>query len=150
MSLYLVAAEASGDLLAREVAEWVRRKSPGTEINGIGGAELAGAGITSPIDISPLSVLGFAEGIRAYADVVRLADAAAEDICRRRPRVVVLVDSWGFMLRVAQRVRARDASIRLVKLIGPQVWATRPGRAATLAATVDHLLCMHDIEAPYY
>ena len=150
MSLYLVAAEASGDLLAREVAEWVRRKSPGTEINGIGGAELAGAGITSPIDISPLSVLGFAEGIRAYADVVRLADAAAEDICRRRPRVVVLVDSWGFMLRVAQRVRARDASIRLVKLIGPQVWATRPGRAATLAATVDHLLCMHEIEAPYY
>ena len=51
MSLYLVAAEASGDLLAREVAEWVRRKSPGTEINGIGGAELAAAGITSPFDI---------------------------------------------------------------------------------------------------
>ena len=150
MSLYLVAAEASGDLLAREVAEWVRRKSPGTEINGIGGAELAAAGITSPIDIGPLSVLGFVEGIKAYGDVVRLADAAADDICRRKPKVVVLVDSWGFMLRVAQRVRARDPSIRLVKLIGPQVWATRPGRAATLAATVDHLLCMHDIEAPYY
>jgi len=150
MSLYLVAAEASGDLLAREVAEWVRRKSPGTEINGIGGAELAAAGITSPIDIGPLSVLGFIEGIKAYADVVRLADAAAEDICKRRPKVVVLVDSWGFMLRVAQRVRAREPSIRLVKLIGPQVWATRPGRAATLAATVDHLLCMHEIESPYY
>ena len=150
MSLYLVAAEASGDLLAREVAEWVRRKSPGTEISGIGGAELAAAGITSPIDIGPLSVLGFMEGIKAYGDVVRLADAAADDICRRKPNVVVLVDSWGFMLRVAQRVRARDPSIRLVKLIGPQVWATRPGRAATLADTVDHLLCMHDIEAPYY
>ena len=150
MSLYLVAAEASGDLLAREVAEWVRRKSPGTEINGIGGAELAAAGITSPIDIGPRSVLGFVEGIKAYGDVVRLADAAADDICGRKPKVVVLVDSWGFMLRVAQRVRARDPSIRLVKLIGPQVWATRPGRAATLAATVDHLLCMHDIEAPYY
>jgi lipid-A-disaccharide synthase len=150
MSLYLVAAEASGDLLAREVAEWARRKSPGIEINGIGGAELAAAGITSPIDIAPLSVLGFVEGIKAYGDVVRLADAAADDICKRRPKVVVLVDSWGFMLRVAQRVRARDPSIRLVKLIGPQVWATRPGRAATLAATVDHLLCMHEIEAPYY
>jgi len=150
MSLYLVAAEASGDLLAREVADWVRRKSPDTEINGIGGAELAAAGITSPIDIAPLSVLGFIEGIKAYGDVVRLADAAADDICRRRPRVVVLVDSWGFTLRVAQRVRARDPSIRLVKLIGPQVWATRSGRAATLAATVDHLLCMHEIEAPYY
>lgn len=150
MSLYFVAAEASGDLLAREVAEAVRAKSPQTEIRGIGGPELATLGIQSPIDIAPLSVLGFVEGIKAYGDVVRLADEAADDICRVQPKVVVLVDSWGFMLRVAQRVRARDPSIRLVKLIGPQVWATRPGRAKTLAATVDHLICMHDIEAPFY
>ena len=139
MSLYFVAAEASGDLLAREVAEWVGRKAPGIQIDGIGGEELAAIGIRSPIDISPLSVLGFVEGIRAYGDVVRLADAAADDICRKNPRVVVLVDSWGFMLRVAQRVRARAPGIRLVKLIGPQVWATRRGRAETLAASVDKL-----------
>ncbi|MBA3069676.1 MAG: lipid-A-disaccharide synthase [Hyphomonas sp.] len=150
MSLYFVAAEASGDLLAREVAEAVRRRRPDIAMDGIGGAELASIGIQSPIDISPLSVLGFVEGIKAYGTVVRLADEAADDICRKRPKVVVLVDSWGFMLRVAQRVRARDPAIRLVKLIGPQVWATRPGRAKTLAASVDHLLCMHDIEVPFY
>lgn len=150
MSVYIVAAEASGDLLAREVVEYLRHKAPGIQISGIGGSEMAAAGITSPIDISPLSVLGFVEGMKAYAAVVRLADQAADDICARQPRIVVLVDSWGFMLRVAQRVRARAPSIRLVKLIGPQVWATRAGRARTLAATVDHLICMHDIEAPYY
>lgn len=150
MSLYFVAAESSGDLLAREVVECIKQKSPLTRIDGIGGAELQSVGITSPIDIAPLSVLGFVEGIKAYRTVVALADAAAADICSKRPKVLVLVDSWGFTLRVAQRVRAQDASIRIVKLIGPQVWATRPGRAATLASTVDHLLCMHDIEAPYY
>lgn len=150
MSLYFVAAESSGDLLAREVIECIRQKSPQTRIDGIGGAELLSVGIASPIDIAPLSVLGFVEGIKAYRKVVELADAAAEDICLKRPKVLVLVDSWGFTLRVAQRVRARDASIRIVKLIGPQVWATRPGRAETLASTVDHLLCMHDIEVPYY
>ncbi|MBI1400678.1 lipid-A-disaccharide synthase [Hyphomonas sp.] len=150
MSIYFVAAEASGDLLAREVAEAVLKKAPGTALDGIGGAELASLGIQSPIDIAPLSVLGFIEGIRAYSNVVELADVAADDICTKKPSVVVLVDSWGFMLRVAQRVRARDPSIRLIKLIGPQVWATRPGRAKTLAATVDHLLCMHDIEVPFY
>jgi lipid-A-disaccharide synthase len=94
--------------------------------------------------------LGFAEGIRAYGTVVKLADAAADAIIAFQPDAVVLVDSWGFMLRVAQRVRARAPDIKLIKLIGPQVWATRPGRAKTLAATVDHLLCMHDMEAPYY
>lgn len=150
MSLYFVAAEASGDLLAREVIEAVRRTHPGMKIDGIGGAELAAAGIVSPIDISPLSILGYTEALKAYGTVLKLVDAAADDICAKKPRVVVLVDSWGFMIRLAQRVRARDPAIRLVKLIGPQVWATRPGRAKALAASVDSLICMHEIEAPYY
>ncbi|MAN45092.1 MAG: lipid-A-disaccharide synthase [Alphaproteobacteria bacterium] len=148
--IYMVAAEASGDVLAREVVEEIRKKDPDVYISGIGGDELASAGIISPIDVSPLSVLGFFEGIKAYGDVVKLADAAANAIIADRPDVVVLVDSWGFMLRVAQRVRLRDPSIRLVKLVGPQVWATRPGRAKTLASVVDHLLCIHDMEVPFY
>jgi lipid-A-disaccharide synthase len=148
--LYFVAAESSGDLLAREVISTIRAKQPDVHVAGIGGAEMASVGIVSPIDISPLSVLGLFEGLRAYGTVVKLADIAADAIIADTPDVVVLVDSWGFMLRVAQRVRARAPQIRLVKLIGPQVWASRPGRAKTLAATVDHLLCMHEIEAPFY
>lgn len=150
MSLYIVAAEASGDLLAREVIEKLRQAAPSTIVHGTGGAELAAMGIRSSIDLSPLSVFGIFEGLKVYREAVRLADAVAEDICTRGARVAVLVDSWGFMLRVAQRVRLRDSSIRIVKLIGPQVWAARPGRAETLASTVDHLLCMHDIEVPFY
>jgi lipid-A-disaccharide synthase len=146
----MVAGEASGDLLAREVVVEIRQKADDVQFAGIGGRELASVGIHSPFDISPLSILGFAEGIRAYGTVVKLADAAADAIIAFQPDAVVLVDSWGFMLRVAQRVRARAPDIKLIKLIGPQVWATRPGRAKTLAATVDHLLCMHDMEAPYY
>ncbi len=148
--IYFVAAEPSGDLLAREVIEQILRTNPDSRISGIGGAELADIGIVSPVDIAPLSVLGFLEGIRAYGDVIKLADAAAEAILQTSPKVVVLVDSWGFMLRLAQRIRKKAPEIRLVKLIGPQVWATRPGRAKTLAASVDVLLCMHTIEVPYY
>jgi len=150
LRIFMVAGEASGDLLAREVVEAICQKTDDVEFAGIGGRELASIGIQSPFDISPLSILGFAEGIRAYRTVVRLADEAADAIIAFDPDAVVLVDSWGFMLRVAQRVRARAPHIKLIKLIGPQVWATRPGRAKTLAATVDHLLCMHDMEAPFY
>ena len=148
--VFLVAAEPSGDLLARETAEWMKRSQPDLVLAGIGGAELAKIGIQSPIDISPLSIIGLFEGLKAYGTVIKLADAAADAILEFRPDAVVLVDSWGFMLRVAQRVRARDPSIKLIKLVGPQVWATRPGRAKTLAATVDHLICIHEMEAPYY
>lgn len=149
-SLYFVAAEPSGDVLARETIEAIRVRRPDAEIAGIGGAELLKIGIPSPIDITPLSILGFFEGLKAYGTVVKLADEAAEAILKRKPDALVLVDSWGFMLRVAQRVRAKDPDIKIIKLVGPQVWATRSGRARTLAEAVDHLICIHAMEVPFY
>lgn len=148
--IYFVAAEASGDLLAREVISELRASTPGIRISGIGGREMAEAGVVSPLDLSPLSILGLFEGLKIYDQVIQLADAACADIVKVAPDVVVLVDSWGFMLRLAQRLRKAAPQIRLVKLIGPQVWATRPGRAKVLASAVDHLLCMYDLEVPFY
>lgn len=148
--VYLVAAEPSGDLLASEIAIALKTASPDLELAGIGGEALAGQGIVSPIDVTELSVVGLLEGLKIYKRVLKLADLAADDIVREGPEVVALVDSWGFTLRVAQRVRERAPDIKLVKVVGPQVWATRPGRAKTLAETVDHLVCIHAMEEPFY
>ncbi len=148
--IFLVAAEPSGDLLARETAEAIKAQAPDAELAGIGGGELRKVGIESPIDIAPLSILGLFEGLKAYSTVVKLADAAADAILNFAPDAVVLVDSWGFMLRVAQRIRERNPDIKLIKLVGPQVWATRPGRARTLSSLVDHLICIHQMETDYY
>ena len=150
LCLHFTAAEASGDLLGREVIEVIRQRQLGSEISGIGGPEMLKAGIVSPFDISPLSIHGFTQGIKAYGTVVKLADRAAAHIIEMQPDAAILIDSWGFSLRVAQRVRKLAPGIRLIKLIGPQVWATRAGRAKTLAKTVDHLLCIHDFETPFY
>lgn len=38
----------------------------------------------------------------------------------------------------------------LIKYVGPQVWASRPGRAKTLASTVDHLLALYAFDAPWF
>lgn len=148
--LYVVAAESSGDVFAAELVDELRARDPSLRFHGIGGAALAARGIVSPFDISPLSVLGLLEGLRAYRDVVRLADAACADILRAAPDTVLLVDSWGFMVRLAERVRAAAPHIRLIKVIGPQVWAMRPGRARSLARTVDEVLCIHPFELPFY
>lgn len=148
--IYMVAAEASGDLLAREVVEYLRARKPDAEIAGIGGDELAKVGIVSPIDVSPLSIVGLLDGVKIYGTVLKLVEAAIEDILAFKPDTVVLVDSWGFMIRIAERLKARAPEIQIVKLVGPQIWATRPGRAKKLAAVVDHLVCLHAMEVPYY
>lgn len=148
--VYVVAAEPSGDAFAAELIDALRALRGDLAFAGVGGAGMAERGIISAIDIAPLSVLGLIEGLKAYGDVVRAADATCADILAFRPDIVLLVDSWGFTLRVAQRVRAAAPTVRLVKVIGPQVWATRPRRAVTLAATVDHVLCIHPFELPFY
>lgn len=145
-----VAAEASGDALGADLIAELRRRNRDLAVTGVGGARMAEQGVDSAIDITSLSVLGFIEGLKAYPRVVKLADDAADAIVAADPSTVVLIDSWGFTLRVAQRLRARLPNTPLIKYIGPQVFATRPGRAKTLAAVVDHLICIHDFETPYY
>lgn len=150
MKLHFTAAEPSGDLLSREVANALLERRPDLQLVGIGGPELASLGIQSPFDIAPLSVLGLVEVLKVWSTVARLADAAADHIIENEPDAAILTDSWGFTVRVGQRVRARAPHIRLVKLAGPQIWATRPGRAATLAQTFDQVLCLNAMELPYY
>ena len=107
-------------------------------------------GIETQVDISGLGILGFIDGLLAYSRVKNAVAETVAAILKAKPDVVVLIDSWGFTLRVALGVRAAAPKIKLVKYIGPQVWATRPGRAKTLAAAVDHLICIHDFEVPFY
>ena len=42
---------------------------------------------------------------------------------------LILIDSWGFTIRVARAIRAAQPNVPLIKYVGPQVWASRPGRA---------------------
>lgn len=148
--IFTVAAEPSGDLLAREVIEAITAKAPDTVFAGIGGEETEKTGIISPIDISPLTIFGLLDGMKVYGTIIKLANAAVDAIIAFEPDVVVLIDSWGFMVRVAERLRKRAPHIKIVKLVGPQIWATRPGRAKTMAKLVDHMICVHAMEAPYY
>jgi lipid-A-disaccharide synthase len=147
----LVAAEASGDERGAGLARALKRRlGEGVRFVGVGGAQMAAEGVESPFNIRELSVLGLVEGLMAYSKVVRRSDETAALAAREQPDIAVLIDSWGFTLRVAQRLRRLDPALPLVKYVGPQVWATRPGRARTLARTVDHLLSIHAFDARYF
>jgi lipid-A-disaccharide synthase len=148
--IFLVAAESSGDALGADLIHALKERDESLDLVGVGGPLMAEAGVESRADIAGLAVLGFVDGMLAFARVKSAVAATVKAILAAKPDAVVLIDSWGFTLRVAQGVRAAAPEIKLIKYIGPQVWATRPGRAKTLAAAVDHLICIHDFEAPFY
>jgi lipid-A-disaccharide synthase len=147
----LVAAEASGDDRGAGLARALKaRLGKDVRFVGVGGDQMAAEGVESPFDIADISILGLVEGLMAYPRIVRRADETAALAQRENPDVAVLIDSWGFTLRVAQRLRRQSPGLPLIKYVGPQVWATRPGRAKTLAAAVDHLLSIHAFDAPHF
>ena len=151
LKIMLVAAEASGDALGAGLAKALKTRL-GADVSfvGVGGPKMAAEGVASPFDIAELSILGWIEGLKAYglvkrrvADTVALAKA-------EQPDAVVLIDSWGFTIRVAKALREVLPGVPLIKYVGPQVWASRPGRAKTLAASVDHLLSLYSFDAPWF
>ena len=151
LTVMLVAAEASGDDRGAGLAQALKRRlGDRVRFVGVGGEKMAAQGVVSPFDISEISILGLLEGLMAYPKIVaRVRDTVAL-AAREKPDVAILIDSWGFTLRVAHGLRRLDPKLPLIKYVGPQVWATRPGRAKTLAKAVDHLLSIHAFDAPWF
>ena len=153
LTVMLVTAEASsGDALGAALARALKKRlgDSGVRFVGVGGAAMAREGVASPFDVTPLSIVGMFEGLMAYPTAVKRADETARLAAKEKPDIAVLIDSWGFTLRVAQRLRRQTPALPLIKYVGPQVWATRPGRARTLARAVDHLLAINTFDAPYF
>ena len=151
LKVMLVAAEASGDALGAGLAISLKQRL-GADVAfvGVGGPKMAEQGVTSPFDIAELSILGWLEGLKAYGLVKRrVADTVALAVAEK-PDAVVLIDSWGFTIRVAKALKEALPGVPLIKYVGPQVWASRPGRAKTLAQSVDHLLALYSFDAPWF
>ncbi len=151
LKLLLTATEASADLLGAELMRGVSERLNGAvDFIGVGGARMAAAGLNPLFDPGELAVVGAFNALAVYPKVLRRARRVAELAAREQPDAAVLIDAWGFSLRVARGIRRLAPGIKIIKYVAPQVWATRPGRARTLARTADHLLTLHAFDAPWF
>jgi lipid-A-disaccharide synthase len=148
--IFLVAAEPSGDAVAADLVMALREVRPDLEFAGMGGPKLEALGIKSCVSIDGLSILGLTEALKILKLVREKVQQVGVAAAAFKPDVVVLIDSWGFTVRAAQEIRRLLPGVPLVKMIGPQVFATRPGRAKSVAKNYDALFCIHDFEVPFY
>lgn len=142
--VYIVAGEASGDVLGARLLAALREREPQLGFAGIGGDRLAEQGMESLFPMRELALMGLIEVLPNIRRLARRLDQTVADISARRPGVVVTIDSPGFTLRLAQRIR--PLGIPVVHYVAPQIWAWRPGRVAKIKAAVDHVLCLLPFE----
>lgn len=144
----LVAGEASGDILGAGLMQSLRQRYPTARFIGVGGAEMAEAGLDSLFPMDRLSVMGITEVIGRLPELLRLRRQLLAYLLDARPHVCIGIDSPDFNLPIARRLH--DAGLRTVHYVSPSVWAWRQGRVKGIRASIDLMLTLLPFEAAFY
>lgn len=150
MSTILISAgDVSGDRHASDLVRAIRESRPELHFVGLGGKEMASAGVDLRVDGRVLAVGGIVEVLGSLGGVFR-ASRALERVARETtPELIVLVDSGGFHLPLARRLR-RFTKAPILYYIPPQVWAWRPGRLRRLSEIADRIAVILPFEKEFY
>jgi lipid-A-disaccharide synthase len=147
LSIYIVAAEESGDALgASLIRALVARHGGALTLAGVGGRAMAAAGIASPFAIDELAIIGLGAIPGRLPMIFRRIRETADAVIAAHPDVLVIIDSPDFTHRVARRVRRAAPTIPIIDYVSPSVWAWRPGRARAMRAYVDLVLAILPFE----
>ena len=151
IKIYLIAGEASGDLLGSRLMRALRQKTDGkVEFFGLGGDTMEQEGLKSLFDISELAVMGIFEVIPSIPKVLRRIKETIDDIKKHQPDVVVTIDSWSFCSRIHKALRKLNLGLKQVHYVAPQVWAWKKRRAKTMYKYIDELLTLLPNEPKYF
>lgn len=146
-TLFVVAGEVSGDLLAAPLIERVRRRDPQLRVVGVGGSRLEAAGCEILHDSTTWGVIGYLDPILRLRTYLRRLRTIEADVRRLRPHLLLLVDFPAFNLRLAERLRG---SLPIVYYFPPLVSVRKGDRAALVARLGMRLLATLQREEAAY
>lgn len=147
-TVMLAAGDASGDAYAADFVRALKARCPQLRCFGVGGDEMAAAGVELVAHQRGLAVGGLVELLPDLLGVVKVWRSALQAVRSVRPDLLVLIDSGGFNLPFAQRGRA--LGLPVLYYVCPQVWAWRRGRVRKLARRADRLALILPFEPATY
>lgn len=144
----VIAGEISGDMHAAPVIRRLQKEMPECRCWGVGGDALRAAGMEILYDAKDMAVLGLTEVLKRYGFFRRVFRHLVQELEKRQPDAVLLVDYPGFNLRFA-RVAKRHG-VKVIYYICPQVWAWHRSRIHRMARIVDRLLVIFPFEVDVF
>ncbi|NHO31879.1 lipid-A-disaccharide synthase [Acetobacter sp. LMG 1636] len=146
--IWLLAGEASGDVLGARLMAALRRRRPDLRFAGIGGLRMQEGGFESLFPMQELAVMGLVEILPRIRSLSRRLDDAVRHIEALRPDLVVTIDSPGFALRLLRRISS--FGIPRVHYVAPQVWAWREHRVKKFPGLWERLLVLLPFEETFF
>ena len=100
------------------------------------------------IDLRNLAIMGIVDALKKLRFFLKL-NAQMVDLADKADKVL-LIDSSGFNLPLAKKIKKRYPNKEVIYYILPQAWAWKKKRIPVLAQTVDKLCSILPFEPSYY
>lgn len=151
MKYFLIAGEASGDIIGAKLIRALKAVDPEAEFIGIGGELMTMEGFKTLLPMSELSVMGIWEVLMRLRQLFKIRDGLVEEIEKYQPDAVITIDFPDFNFQVIKRLKARKKiKTKAIHYVAPTVWAWRPGRAKAISAYLDAIMCLFPFEPDYF
>jgi len=142
MKLLVSALEPSSNLHLKEVL----KHTTDLELTGIFDTNIEEG--TPLYDISEMAIMGVVDAIKKLRWFFKVADEMVE--LAKDADKVMLMDSSGFNLPLAKKLKLAYPDKEIIYYILPQIWASRPKRVKKLERYCDKLLGILPFEVNYY
>lgn len=148
MRFGIVVGEASGDLLGAGLIAAIKQQYPDATFEGIAGPLMEKQGARSLYPMERLAVMGIVEILGHYRELSNIRKNLINYFSNNPPDVFIGVDAPEFNLHMAQKLR--EAGIKTVQYVSPQVWAWRQYRVKKIGKAVDLMLTLFPFEEEFY
>jgi lipid-A-disaccharide synthase len=146
--ILICAGEASGDMHGAHVVRAMQQQAAGLFFAGIGGQELAAAGVEILFDAARLAVVGLTEVLSHLPDILAARRVMLQRMREGKPDLLILIDYPDFNLLLA--AQAKKMGIPVLYYISPQVWAWRSGRVDKIGRLSDRRAVILPFEKDFY
>jgi lipid-A-disaccharide synthase len=102
----------------------------------------------SIIDLRSLAIMGFVDAIKKLRFFIKLNNQMV-DLAKDADKIL-LIDSSGFNLPLAKKIKKKYPKKEIIYYILPQAWAWKKKRIPILEKTIDHLASILPFEKEYY
>ena len=148
--IFIVTGETSGDKLASTVISKLKKNNPNIEFLCVGGMHLRSLGVKSIFDLKEITYLGFTSVLFNFLKIRNRINKTVDEVIKFNPDILFTVDSPDFTLRVAERVKKVNNTIKTVHYVAPQVWIWREDRVKKVKKFIDHILLLFNFEKKYF
>jgi len=148
MKYYIIAGEASGDLLGSYLMKSIKKLDAHADFRCWGGDLMKAQGGEIIKHYKDLAFMGFWEVFKNLRTILKNIRICKTDILFYKPDVLILIDYPGFNMRMAEF--AKKQNVRVVYYVSPQIWAWKKNRVHKIKRDVDTLITILPFEKDFY